>query len=427
VSDEVRAILHVDMDAFYASVELNRHPEFRDKPVVVGGDSDRGVVAAASYVARSYGIHSAMASSKAKRLCPHVVFLQGDHGHYGEISKRVMDIFRSYTPLVEPLSLDEAFLDVTGSRQLFGSATGIAHRIRAEVYESEALTCSVGVATTKFIAKLATEAAKPKPSRSGPVFGDGVHVVRPGTEFDFIHPLPVKALWGVGPRTLEKLNRIGIETVRDLAALPQSTVISAVGNAAGTHLHNLANGIDERDVEPGQEMKSISHEETFAKDLFAEAELQRETVRMSDAVASRARSAGFSGRTVQIKIRFGDFTTITRSATSPDHLDGGTQIARIAKELLSTVDISPGVRLLGVGLGTLKKDADRQLSLDDAFSEWNTAEDAIDEIRQKFGRAAIGPAALAKAGALDVKREGDTQWGPKASLDDSVTEKDQKD
>jgi DNA polymerase IV len=409
-----RAILHVDMDAFFAAVELLRRPELRGQPVIVGGDGARGVVAAASYEARAYGIHSAMPSVQARRRCPHAVFLPGDHAHYGEVSERVMTLFREVTPLVEPLSLDEAFLDVSGARRLHGEAIGVAHRLRARVEETERLTCSVGVASNKFLAKLASEAAKPRASLAGPEPGEGVTVVWPGAELDFLHPLPVARLWGVGPATLAKLERLGVATVGDLAALPAEALVAALGRAHGQHLHELSHGRDDRAVEPDRVLKSVGHEETFARDHHDPDTLGREAVRMSDAVASRLRRAGFVGRTVTLKVRFADFRTITRSSTLDGPTDVSADIAREAKRLLDTIDPSQGVRLLGVSVSNLSDDATRQLTLDEAVREdgWEEADRAIDDIRARFGRQAIGPASSLGETGLRVKQRGDQQWGP---------------
>jgi DNA polymerase-4 len=410
-----RTILHVDMDAFFVSVELLRRPELRGQPVIVGGTGDRGVVAAASYEARHYGIHSAMPSTRARRLCPHAVFLPGDHRHYGEVSGRVMRIFTSFTPLVEPISLDEAFLDVTGSRRLYGEGASIAAAIRERVLAEEGLTCSVGVATNKFLAKLASEAAKPKASRHGPEPGLGVKVITTGGELSFLHPLPVQALWGVGPKTLEKLRRRGISTVGDLAALSQEDAAALLGNANGRRLHQLAHAIDARPVVPDQRPKSVGHEETFARDHHELETLQREAVRMADAVASRLRGHDLAGRTVNIKVRFHDFRTITRAVTLPAAVDTGPVIARAAKDLLEQVDPSSGVRLLGVSVSNLVDEGARQLTLDDTVQPgWDDASRAVDDIRTRFGDEAIVPAALRGPDGIRVKRRGDQQWGPTA-------------
>jgi DNA polymerase-4 len=409
----MRTILHVDMDAFFVSVELLRHPELRGRPVVVGGTGDRGVVAAASYEARSYGIFSAMPSARARRLCPHAVFLRGDHAHYGEVSARVMAIFRSYTPLVEPVSLDEAFLDVTGARRALGDGPTIAGRIRAEVSDREGLTCSVGVAPTKMLAKLASEAAKPRATRDGPVFSAGVHVVEPGRELEFLHPLPARALWGVGPATLTRLERLGVRTIGDIAALPEPTLVASLGSAHGRQLARLAHGTDDRPVEPDLQPKSIGHEETFATDRDDPEALGREAVRMADAVAWRLRRAGLAGRTVTLKVRFADFRTITRSTTLAVTVDDGPALAHAALGLLAGVDVAAGVRLLGVSASGLVAGAAQQLSFDDAAAPpWHDASGAVDAIRERFGDRAIGPASSVDGDGLRVPRRGEQQWGP---------------
>lgn len=417
-----RTILHVDMDAFYASVEQLRRPELRGKPVVVGGSGRRGVVAAASYEARAFGVRSAMPSMRARALCPQAVFVAGDHAHYAEVSARVMAIFRSMTPLVEPLSLDEAFLDVTGAQRLHGDGPAIAAEVRRRVLAEEGLTCSVGVATSKFIAKLGTEQAKPSASVRGPIPGTGVAVVRPGDERVFLRPLPVEALWGVGPRTLEKLHGLGVRTVGQLERLPIEQLVRTLGEAHGRHLHDLAHAVDPRPVLPDQRPKSISHEETFAEDIDDARALHTELVRMADAVARRARHQEVAGRTVAIKVRFGDFTTISRSVTLPQAVDTGPAIVRAATQLLDQIDIAPGVRLFGVGLANLADDAPHQLSLDDLTraaeapaadgAAWSAVTEAVDAVRARFGDDALLPAALAEGGSLRAKRAGEQQWGP---------------
>jgi len=418
--DGTVGFLHVDMDAFYAAVEIRRRPELRGRPVVVGGTGNRGVVAAASYEARVFGIHSAMPSARARRLCPHAVFLAGDHSHYGEVSERVMAILRDMSPLVEPLSLDEAFMDVRGAARLLGPASELAARIRARILEQEQLTCSVGAATTKFMAKLATERAKPRIGPSGPVWGSGVHVVEAGTELDFLHPLPVAALFGVGPATSRRLLRLGVETVGDLASLPEAAVIAALGAASGRQLHQLANGIDDRPVVVNRLPRSISHEETFARDLHTIAELEAEATRLADAVARRLRTSDLQARTITLKLRFGDFKTITRSVTLPDPTDGTRDLLSAARELLVPIDAAPGVRLLGVGASGLVAASARQLTfgLDesaDGAAGSEAADRVTDQIRDRFGASAIGPAAAVRDGrGVRSPSDADQRWGPAA-------------
>jgi len=414
-------IMHVDMDAFFVSVELTRRPELRGQPVIVGGDSRRGVVAAASYEARAYGVHSAMPSIQARRLCPHAVFLPGDHALYASVSTRVMAIFARYTTLVEPLSLDEAFLDVTGARRLFGSPVAIANRIRDDVLAEEQLACSVGIAPNKFLAKMASEEAKPRAGRDGPVAGLGVKVVEPGDERRFLDPLPVGRLWGVGPKTLARLERLGVRTIADVAALPLPILRVAVGDASSRHLHELAHGRDIRRVEIDQRTKSIGHEETYSFDHHTYATIDTELVRLADAVAARLRQNDVGGRTVTLKIRMNDFTTFTRSVTVAQPVQSGPLLAQLAKELVRAVDPTPGVRLLGVSVSKLVNHPTRQLTLDEmAPSSGSRAaradvDAAIDRVRQRFGANAIGPAAIMGARGLRTKRRGDQQWGPNDS------------
>lgn len=416
------------MDAFYASVEQLRRPELRGKPVVVGGTGARGVVAAASYEARAFGVRSAMPSVRAERLCPHAVFVAGDHAHYAEVSGRIMEIFGSVTPFVEPLSLDEAFLDVSGARRLHGDGETIASRIRRTVLEQEGLHCSVGVAPNKFLAKLATEMGKPSASVAGPVPGTGITVVPRGHERAFLRPLPASVLWGVGPKTLEKLHRIGIRTVGDIEVMPVELLVRALGDASGHHLHQLAHAIDDRPVVPDARPKSIGHEETFAADIHTHDELHVHLVRMADAVASRVRSHDLPGRTVTIKVRFGDFSTITRSVTAARPIDTGHAIVRTADALLGQIDVGVGVRLFGVTLSNLVapdpgSGTGEQLCLGDlegaasdtgdvaSDAAWETVTDAIDAVRARFGDDAVVPATLA-GGERRTFRPGERQWGP---------------
>jgi DNA polymerase IV len=420
-----RTILHVDMDAFFVACELLRRPELRGRPVVVGGTGHRGVVAAASYEARAYGIHSALPTMRARRLCPSAVFLPGDHAYYGEISGRVMAILRSFTPLVEPISLDEAFLDVSGAHRRVGSGEAIGRAIRERIDAEEHLSASVGVAPNMMLAKLASEAAKPRATPRGPRPGVGVKVVTAGEAVAFLHALPVRALWGVGPATLTRLERLGVRTVGALAELPEATLVNALGSAHGRHLWELAQGIDDRPVTPDQPPKSIGQEETFSRDHHDAELLEREAVRLAESVAGRLRAHGVAGRTVTLKIRFADFTTITRATTLPEPVDTAPAIARAAKTLLARIDPAPGVRLLGVTVSGLGDAGVRQLALldpDDGHRAggWDDASQAVDRIRDRFGSTSIGPAALLDGrGELRLRRPGEQQWGPDGDLNES--------
>ena len=409
-------ILHVDMDAFFVSAELVRRPDLRGLPVVVGGTGGRGVVAAASYEARSFGIFSAMSTYQARRLCPRAIFLQGDHSYYASISSKVMEIFERYTPLVEPISLDEAFLDVGGSVRLHGSPFEIAQSIRRDINHEQGLTCSVGIAPNKFLAKLATEEAKPSPGPKGPVPGLGVKIVEEYEIQEFLDPLPVRSLWGVGPVTVARLDQIGVTTVLQLRNFPRDSLIQALGKTQGAHLHRLAHGVDERNVEVRQNIKSLSHEETFSEDLYSEQRVATEIFRMADAVGKRLRGLGILGATVNLKVRLKDFSTFTRSVTLPNPTDSGKVVGRNAVNLLESIETSSGVRLLGVGVSNLtESDLGLQLSFDDIEGndpEWRDAEKAIDQIHEKFGTQSIGAASTLSETGLRPKEKGSQQWGP---------------
>ena len=416
-----RVILHVDMDAFYVSVELRRRPDLVGQPVVVGGTGARGVIAAASYEARRYGVRSALPSVTAKRLCPQAVFLPGDRALYASVSADVHRIFAEFTPLVEPLALDEAFLDVSGGLRLHGPGAAIAQMIRDRVWDELQLRCSVGVAPNKFLAKLASVAAKPIASADGVREGAGVVEVVPGSELAFLHPLPVEALWGVGPATLQRLQRMGVHTVADLAELDEASLVACVGAAHGQHLYRLAWGVDDRPVEVDREMKSIGHEETFSTDRHTHAELLRELVRLSDAVAARLRAHAGAARTLTLKIRFAGFETITRSITVAGGVSTAHGIVAAVEPLLQAIDASPGVRLLGVSASNFASGS-QQLSLDDLLDDrlddehqWLLAEETVDAIRRRFGITAIGPASAVSDRGLRVVRRGAQQWGPDES------------
>lgn len=413
-----RTIVHVDMDAFFASVEILRHPELVGRPVVVGGSGNRGVVAAASYEARFYGVHSAMPSVRARRLCPDAVFLSGDHAHYREVSERVMAIFLTRTPLVEPLSLDEAFLDVSGTRRTFGEPVALATQLREQVLDETGLYCSIGIAQNKFLAKLATSEAKPRASRSGPVRGSGVFHLTPDAQERFLASLPISRIWGVGPATLARLQPLGIDRAGDLLRASPKVLAGAIGEGAAVRLIQLAQGLDDRTVTPDADPKSISQAETFARDLTDRDELHGHLVRQADSVAARLRAHGLRARTVHLKVRYGNFQTLSRSWTSPRPFDGGHEILGAADGLFSRIPIDDGVRLIGLGVSSFDAgDREEQLTLDSMLDGdgvdrelRDRANSAVDEIRQRFGTSIIGPAS---APGLH-RTQGDQQWGPNA-------------
>ncbi|MFI7522252.1 DNA polymerase IV [Micromonospora globbae] len=379
-------VLHVDMDAFFASVEVRRRPELRGRPVVVGGLGPRGVVSSASYEARRYGVRSAMPTMRARALCPHAVYLPPDFTAYSDASRAVMQIFRDVTPLVEPLSLDEAFLDVSGARRLFGSPAAIARQIRARVAREQGLTCSVGVAPSKFVAKLGSTRAKP----------DGLLVVPAARVLDFLHPLPVDALWGVGERTAQTLRRLGLATIGDLAEAPYAMLRKALGEAAAAHLHDLAWGRDPRAVSPEQVEKSIGAEVTFDVDVTEPEEIRRALLGLADKVGTRLRRAGQVGRTISLKVRLADFRTVTRSRTLPVPTDTAREMFDTVWALYAALAPAEPVRLVGVRAEGLAAagDTPRQLALGAPERGWREAEAAADAAAARFGRSVIGPASL---------------------------------
>ncbi len=324
-----RVVLHLDMDCFYAAVEMLDNPSLVGKPVVVGGTGNRGVVAAANYEARVYGVRSATPMARARRLCPQAIVLPGRFDRYEEISQQLRVIMRDVTPLVEPVSLDEAFLDVSGATRRVEDPSPVAHALRQRVRDEINLNCCIGVAASKLIAKLGSVAAKPRALPNGVVEpGLGVKVVPPGTELQFLHPLPIRALWGVGAKTAERLADLGVKTVGDLAALPINALERAFGPRMGVQLYELANAMDDRPVVAEAAAKSISHEETYARDISDPAHLHREVVRQADAVAARMVHANMAARTVVLKVRYGDFTSITRSKTPGGSVEDGVTLAR---------------------------------------------------------------------------------------------------
>jgi DNA polymerase-4 len=385
-------VLHVDMDAFFASVELIDRPDLRGRPVIVGGGGSRGVVLSATYEARHFGVHSAMPMGRARRLCPQAVVVEPQHGRYGEVSRGVMEIFRSITPCVEPVSLDEAFLDVAGAVRRLGSPAAIATLIRNRVADEQQITCSVGVSATKFVAKLASGRAKP----------DGLLVVPRDETVAFLHGLSVGALWGVGERTEEVLVRLGLRTVSDIAHTPVDTLKRALGDAVGAHLHELAWGRDPRKVAPEQVEKSIGAEETFARDVDDPEVVLREILRLSERVAARLRGNDAVGRTVVLKVRFADFTTITRSRTLPEHTDVGRVVYATARDLFLRLGLDRArLRLVGVRVEGLApaSSGHRQLALDERPQGWREAERAVDRASARFGAGVVRPATLVPDGS----------------------------
>ena len=377
-------ILHVDMDAFYASVAERDDPSLKGKAVVVGAGA-RGVVLSANYQARTFGIHAAMPVGRAQRMAPHAIFITPDHRRYSEVSEHIMEIFHSYTPHVEPLSLDEAFLDVTGSRRLLGTGRQIATAIRAKVEEQEGITCSVGIAPSKFIAKLASGRCKP----------DGMLEIPADRILNFLHPLPVSAIWGVGPKTTEALERLGLRTVEEVAHTPRATLIRALGEAGGSSLYELAWGRDYRDVVSDEPDKSISAAETFARDIDDQEIILREFLRLSEKATHRLRERDLFAKTISIKVRYADFTTINRSKTLPLAIDSTHETYDVVKKLFLALHLDRArLRLVGVSLENLESGACEQLVLGSRERGWREAEGAIDRAQARFGPGSVRPARL---------------------------------
>jgi DNA polymerase-4 len=379
-----RAILHVDMDAFYASVEQRDDPRLRGKPVAVGGASRRGVVCAASYEARPFGVRSAMPMARALRLCPQLVVVPPDFAKYAAASDQVFEVFHSFTPEVEGLSLDEAFLDVTRSRTLLGSPREQAERIKALIRERTRLTASVGIAEVKFAAKIASDVCKP----------DGLLEVPVGQVREFLAPLPASRLWGVGPRTDEQLQRMGLRKIGDVARADPAYLEAQLGSA-GPWLHDLANGIDPRAVEPDAEAKSVGAEETFEEDLSGE-DLLPFIHEQALRVGARLRRAGIRARSVHLKVKYADFRVVTRQETLPLPTDDSTEIFRVAVRLLGKVEARP-IRLTGVHAGDLGGAAPQLGLFDEGREKRERLNRSLDAIAEKFGSGAVLPADLIAA------------------------------
>lgn len=381
----LRKIIHVDMDAFYASVEQRDDPSLLGKPVVVGGKpNSRGVVSTASYEARKFGIHSAMPMAEAYRRCPHAIFLPVNMRKYQEVSFQIRQIFINYTPIVEPLSLDEAFLDVTGSTSLFGSADSIAFTIKQRIKQELNLTASVGLACNKFLAKLASDLQKP----------DGFVIVQPNRVQEFLDPLSVERLWGVGKKTAEQLHKLNIKTVKDLRHLEKGYLTQLFG-VLGNQLYQLAQGIDERLVESGRKVKSIGHETTFVKDIVDQDVLETALLKLAVNVGRRLRKEVFKGKTITLKVRYDDFRTISRSHTLPQATDIDDVIYLEARNLLREVSLKQPIRLIGVTVNNLTAKSEDQLSLFSEPQKYNeTLTKIIDLVNDKYGEKSITRARL---------------------------------
>ncbi len=379
----MRSILHVDMDAFYASVEQLDHPEYKGKPVIVGADpkagKGRGVVAACSYEARKFGVHSALPISRAWKLCPEGVYVRPRMERYVEVSRQVMEVFRRYTDLVEPLSIDEAFLDITGSVALLGSPKQIAAAIKKEIREATGLNASVGLAPNKFLAKIASDLKKP----------DGFVVVAEQEVEQFLHDLPISRLWGVGPKTEHRLREMEFTTIGDVAAASRDSLIRSLGSL-GEHLFQLSHGKDDRPVEPNGEPKSIGSETTFEQDTDDRELLLSTILELSDHVGERLRKDGHRARKVTLKLRYSDFETHTKQHSLNKFILTGNEIAQVARTLFASFPLKKKIRLIGVSAGDLHRDgADpQQLSL---FGGSNNEKliRTVDELKQKFGNDAL--------------------------------------
>lgn len=383
-----RVILHVDMDAFFAAVEQRDHPEYRGKPVIVGADpkggKGRGVVSTCSYEARKYGVHSAMPISQAYKLCPQGIYVYPNGRLYQQVSAEIFDILYEFTDAVEPLSIDEAFLDVTGSVPLFGDGPTIAALIKKRIFEKEQITASVGVAPNKYLAKIASDLQKP----------DGLVVVDPDKVMEFLAPLDISRLWGAGEKTQAVLKKMGIHTIGDLARFPGKVLDQKLGKM-GQHFYNLAHGIDNREVEYGETVKSVSNEHTFSHDVLDEPILQKTLLQLTEKVGYRLRKKKLCGRTIHLKLRYENFSTITRNRTIPDPTDSTQAIFETVKKLFEdNYQKGRKVRLLGVGISGFGERHSRQLSLFDHYNQKARQLDQIqDQLTERFGKKIITRAA----------------------------------
>ena len=384
----LRAILHLDMDAFYPAVEILDNPALKGKPVIVGGSRERGVVSSASYEARKFGVHSAQPIATAMRLCPHGIFLPGRMSRYKEVSTQIFEIFYRFTSLVEPLSIDEAFLDVTGSTRLFGQPVEIAKKIKQIVVEETGLTVSAGVAPSKFVAKIASDMDKP----------DGLTVVPPESIRQFLDPLPIKKMCGIGKVTQEALSRLNVHTFRDLSRVPLKVLEQRFGKH-GLKMHQLSMGMDHRDVVLGHDVKSVGHEETFSQDILDKDLARKELLALANKVARRMRQKGATGRTVTLKVKYSDFIQITRSSTLPKSTDDGLEIYSTVCHLLEKTEVgNRPVRLLGLSISQISfHDAESQLPLftqDTASQKRKDLNVALDSLYEKHGDKSVRPGRL---------------------------------
>lgn len=381
-NDTGTSILHVDMDAFYAAVEVLDDPSLRGLPLIIGAPDGRSVVSSASYEARRYGVRAAMPVSQAMRLCPAARIVPPHFHRYHAVSRQVMEIFESFTPLVEPLSVDEAFLDVRGVRRLWGSPARIAQLVRERVSDEVGITCSVGVAATKHVAKMASTISKP----------DGMLVIAASDTQDFLDPRPVRAMWGVGPKAAEALEGRGIRTIRDIRMSSREMLDRAVGPALSSRLSELARGEDPRTVETERVEKSVGHEETFDTDISDRAYLRAELLRLADRVAARLRRAGWETSTVAIKVRFDDFRTVSRSQTLPEPTAVGQRIGEAAQALFDQIERRDPVRLVGVRAEKLRPAGGGGFGLWDDDEDWRRVEGAVDDAVARFGVSTISRA-----------------------------------